>query len=101
MRSRVVARGAACEPLAVAGSTPVQRTLTTRYEGANGALAAADPPVPSPGDRIGRYIVEDLLGTGGMGVVVAARDPELARQVAVKLVRRDVGDVAHRRRLVR
>ena len=36
--------------------------------------------------RIGRYVVEAKAGAGGGGVVLAARDPELARRVAIKLV---------------
>jgi tetratricopeptide (TPR) repeat protein/predicted Ser/Thr protein kinase len=39
--------------------------------------------------RIGRYQIEKLLGTGGMGIVYAAFDPELQRKVAIKLVRPD------------
>jgi eukaryotic-like serine/threonine-protein kinase len=41
----------------------------------------------TPGARLGRYVVEKYLGCGGMGVVYAARDPELDRRVAVKLLR--------------
>jgi serine/threonine protein kinase len=40
---------------------------------------------PAPGERLGRYLVLRTLGTGGMGVVVAAHDPELDRRVAIKL----------------
>jgi tetratricopeptide (TPR) repeat protein/predicted Ser/Thr protein kinase len=51
----------------------------------------ADPCLPvvevSAGARIGRYVVEQRLGAGGMGVVYAARDGELARDVALKVVR--------------
>jgi serine/threonine protein kinase len=51
----------------------------------------ADPPrsdVPSAGDIIaGKYVVERVLGVGGMGVVVAARHAQLGRQVAIKFMR--------------
>lgn len=57
--------------------------------------SALDGPRIPAGHAIGRYVVEHELGRGGMGVVYAARDPELDRAVAIKLVRpgarRDVG----------
>ncbi|MBK6696275.1 MAG: serine/threonine protein kinase [Myxococcales bacterium] len=42
-------------------------------------------------DTIGRYEVEELLGQGGMGRVLLARDPVLGRRVAIKIMRDDLG----------
>ncbi len=40
----------------------------------------------APGARLGRYRLGDRLGAGAMGVVWAARDPNLDRPVAIKVV---------------
>jgi tetratricopeptide (TPR) repeat protein len=39
------------------------------------------------GERFGRYVIQEGLGAGAMGVVYAALDEELRRRVAIKLVR--------------
>jgi tetratricopeptide (TPR) repeat protein len=47
--------------------------------GALGPLAA--------GDRVGRYLVIERIGSGGMGAVYAAYDAQLDRKVALKILR--------------
>jgi serine/threonine-protein kinase len=37
-----------------------------------------------PGTRVGRFLISDRLGAGGMGEVYRARDSRLARDVAIK-----------------
>lgn len=44
--------------------------------------------VPMAGQHVGRYIVLGEVGSGAMGVVFAAYDPELDRKIAIKLWRR-------------
>ncbi len=59
------------------------------------------PPLPV-GTMLGRYVIAGVIGSGGMGTVYAAYDPELDRKVALKLIRRDVADdFDARARLVR
>ena len=52
-----------------------------------------------PGDRLGPYEVDCLLGAGGMGEVYRGVDTRLGRAVALKVIsQRLVGDEASRRR---
>ncbi|HTL34559.1 MAG TPA: protein kinase [Kofleriaceae bacterium] len=59
-------------------------------------MARGGPP-PS----FGRYRIDTVLGSGGMGIVYRAYDPQLARSLAIKVVRRAGDDTQGRARLVR
>jgi hypothetical protein len=56
-------------------------------------------PLAPVGEVVGRYRLEREIGTGGMGVVHAAFDPDLERRIALKLLRSGGGGTAERRLL--
>ncbi|MEM7152081.1 MAG: serine/threonine-protein kinase [Myxococcota bacterium] len=53
------------------------------------------------GETMGRYVLLDPIGRGGMGVVYAAYDPELDRRIALKLLRAEKNDAKGSARLAR
>src|SRR4051812_15043778 len=53
------------------------------------AVIAAPTSLGSIGN-VGRYSVLRVIGAGGMGVVVLAREPGTERQLAIKLLRNDL-----------
>ncbi len=74
-------------------SEPSSNTGLTVREGGSqlGPRSGAEVRKLERGEQVGRYLVLDLVGEGGMGVVYAAYDPELDRKVAIKLLQARVG----------
>ena len=79
------------------------RTMAGPIGGPQTGGPRSGAPELERGATLGRYLVIERLGAGGMGVVYAAYDPELDRKVAIKLLRSEVaGDPElARARLVR
>jgi len=76
--------------------------------GAESRATALEETLPSnpggdalgEGSKVDRYDVQERVGAGGMGVVYRAYDPELRREVALKLLKAGlrVGQAASKRR---
>jgi tetratricopeptide (TPR) repeat protein len=92
-----------------AGGEPLHSTGTqetaAESPGARHESPRADQVPLGPGARFGRYSIGELLGVGGMGMVFGARDPDLDRKVAIKILRdgatAGTGTRAARARLLR
>ena len=97
------ALGAALDPAPIETgpaleTAPMTNAATLAEPGGGASLFG--PPLPR-GARVDRYVVDGELGRGGMGVVLAAHDPELDRTIALKIVRPGSRDESARARLLR
>jgi serine/threonine-protein kinase len=62
-------------------------SLIAADAGASAVLRAADAEIPVPvGVRVGEYVIESLLGRGGMGTVYGGIHPVIEKQVAIKVL---------------
>ena len=89
------------EGLAIPETVPVELAGQERHAFATLVEMIADEPVTDPATEVvGRFVLAEELGRGGMGRVVAARDPRLRRTVAIKLMKHPGGSEASLARFV-
>jgi eukaryotic-like serine/threonine-protein kinase len=68
---------------------PIARVLLTETQGhedGDPVIQPSSPEMPSPADRTGRVTLLGEIARGGMGAVLKGRDPDLGRDLAVKVL---------------
>jgi tRNA A-37 threonylcarbamoyl transferase component Bud32 len=59
---------------------------TDPESGPEPVVAPTSPEMPGPGERPGRFQLFGEIARGGMGAVLKARDPDLGRELAIKVL---------------
>src|SRR5262245_12614401 len=95
-------RGDRRESSGQGGASSTDRGATRGERGAFGALLGASRSKANAiPERIGRYKLVRVLGQGGMGIVYAAQDERLGRNVALKMLSSLANDETGRKRFWR
>ena len=76
------------------GEDPAQTVNLTQ------PLDGAHPPPEGAGEAWGKYRLLECVGSGSFGSVYRAWDPELEREIAIKILHRHVADDELRKRLL-
>jgi serine/threonine-protein kinase len=82
-------------PAGPADPLTVVRTSSSsarRRQSAASPAAGTAAPLPAAGEAIATFLLEEAIGVGGMGAVYRARDTQLDRLVAIKLLPLDQTD---------
>lgn len=89
----MLARAASAErrssgDIATEGSGSPEALAPTELAPTSGIIEGSAKRAPlAPGTKLGRYVIGETLGMGGMGVVYSAHDPDLDRDIAIKVLR--------------
>ncbi len=93
------------------GKPPAPRELESPREVAEGEVESSGETVRDDelfgvdiaivGRKLGEYVVKRKIGSGGMGIVYEGLQPVIGRRVAIKVLRGELSESAHRRDLAR
>ncbi len=89
-------------PAPAGGPTPAPAGDDDDATVLHGAAQTPRPPDKTGDRQVGRYLIKDRLGSGGMATVFRAHDPTIARDVAIKFLHPSLcGDDECRMRFLR